>query len=137
MKSSKAERLELIHTDLWGKASMLSLGSLLYFVTFIDDTSRKVWIYFLKKKSEVFDVFKKWLAQVENKIGLKLKYLKSEIGGNTEIAGLRSPVLIKDQKVKTVSGNFLQNRGGRAMNKTFLEHARSCRYTHDFPSNFR
>ena len=50
-------------------------------MTFIDDTARKVWIYFLKEKSEMFDVFKKWLAQVENEIGLKLKCLKSDNGG--------------------------------------------------------
>jgi len=50
MKSPKAERLELVHTDVWGKASVPSLGSSLYFVTFIDDASRKVKIHFLKQK---------------------------------------------------------------------------------------
>nr|KYP42874.1 Retrovirus-related Pol polyprotein from transposon TNT 1-94 [Cajanus cajan] len=37
-----------------------------YFVTFIDDHSRKVWVYFLKHKSEVFEAFKIWKAMVEN-----------------------------------------------------------------------
>jgi len=50
-------------------------------VTFIDNSSRKVWIYFLKNKSDVFDVFKKWLAQVVNETGRKLKCLKSDNGG--------------------------------------------------------
>ncbi|KAE8708902.1 Detected protein of unknown function [Hibiscus syriacus] len=36
------------------------------YVTFIDDSTRKVWVYFLKKKSEVFDTFRKWKAMVEN-----------------------------------------------------------------------
>ena len=35
----------------------------------------------MKHKLDVFDVFKKWLAQVENEIGLKLEYLKSDNGG--------------------------------------------------------
>ena len=43
-KPLKTERLELVHTDVWGKASVPSLGGSLYFVTFIDDSSRKVWI---------------------------------------------------------------------------------------------
>jgi len=60
--------------------SVPSLGGSLYSVTFIDDASKKVWIYFLKQKSKVIDVFKKWLAQVENKTGLKLKCLKSNMG---------------------------------------------------------
>jgi len=38
-------------------------------------------VYFLKHKSDVFEVFKKWLAQVENESGRKLKCLKSDNGG--------------------------------------------------------
>jgi len=53
----------------------------LYFVTFIDNSSRKVWVYFLKHKSDVFEIFKKWLAQVENESSRKLEYLKSDNGG--------------------------------------------------------
>ena len=41
-KTLKAKRLELVHTDVWGKASVVSLRGSLYFVTFIDDSSRKV-----------------------------------------------------------------------------------------------
>jgi len=38
-------------------------------------------VYFLKYKLDVFEVFKKWLAQVVNVLGQKLKYLKSDNGG--------------------------------------------------------
>ena len=38
-------------------------------------------MYFLKHKSDVFEVFKKWLAQVENESGRKLKCLKSDNRG--------------------------------------------------------
>jgi len=80
-KTPKVEKIKLVHTDMWGKGSVLSLSGSLYFMTFIDDSSRKVWIYFLKHKSDVFNVFNKWLAQIENEIGLKLEYLKSDNGG--------------------------------------------------------
>jgi len=50
---------ELVHTDVWDKASVPSLEGSLYFVTFINDSSRKVWIYFLKHKSNVVDVLNK------------------------------------------------------------------------------
>jgi len=75
-KTLKTEMLEFIST-YGGKASVLSRSSL-YFVIFIDDSSRKVWIYFFKHKSNMFNVFKKWLAQVENESGRKLKCLKSD-----------------------------------------------------------
>jgi hypothetical protein len=69
------EKLELVHTDVWGPASVSSIGGKQYFVTFIDDHSRKVWVYFLRHKSDVFEAFKKWKAMVENETGLKIKKL--------------------------------------------------------------
>jgi len=43
-----------------------SLSGHLYYVTFVDDYSRKTWIYFLKYKDEVFEKFWEFKAQVEN-----------------------------------------------------------------------
>ena len=42
--------LELIHSDLCGQMTSTSLRSFWYYVIFIDDCSRKTWIYFLKTK---------------------------------------------------------------------------------------
>ncbi|KAK3039079.1 hypothetical protein RJ639_028530 [Escallonia herrerae] len=41
---------------------------------------RKVWVYFMKHKSEVFNVLKQWKARVENQTGKKLKYFRSDNG---------------------------------------------------------
>ena len=41
-KTPKAEKLELVHTDLWGPSPVTSLGGSMYYITFIDDSSRKV-----------------------------------------------------------------------------------------------
>jgi hypothetical protein len=46
--------VDYIHSDLWGPSQVPSKGDARYFVTFIDDFSRKVSVYFLKKKSDVF-----------------------------------------------------------------------------------
>ena len=50
--------LELVHSDVFRPVKVPSLGKSVYYVSFIDDFSRNTWIYFLKKKSEVFDRFK-------------------------------------------------------------------------------
>ena len=50
-------------------------------VTFIDDASRKVWAYPIRKKDMVFDVFKQWVALVETQTGCKLKCLRTDNGG--------------------------------------------------------
>ena len=48
--SRAKEILELVHYDICGPMSCPSLSGFLYYVIFIDDYSRKCWIYFLKKK---------------------------------------------------------------------------------------
>ena len=72
---------ELIHSDLCGPMKTTSLGGNQYFLTFIDDFSRKTWIYFLKEKSEVFYYFKIFKALVEKQSGFMLKTLRSDRGG--------------------------------------------------------
>jgi hypothetical protein len=46
--------LQLVHSDLCGPLSSPSFSGCKYFLTFIDDFSRRTWVYFLKLKSEVF-----------------------------------------------------------------------------------
>eukprot|EP00253_Pinus_taeda_P031770 PITA_31770 len=73
--------LGLIHSDICGPMSTRALSGGEYFVTFIDDHSRKTWIYFLKTKDEVFDWFKDFKALVENTIGKKIQVLRLDNGG--------------------------------------------------------
>jgi hypothetical protein len=58
--------LDLIHSDICGPMSIQSFSGFSYYVIFIDDYSRRTWIYFLKTKDEVFDRFKEFRTIVEN-----------------------------------------------------------------------
>jgi transposase InsO family protein len=78
-KANKA--LELVHTDVCGPIKPMSTGQNRYFLTFIDDFSRKTWIYFLKRKSEVFNCFKDFKAIVEKQSGYKIRTVRSDQGG--------------------------------------------------------
>ena len=61
--------LDLIHSDVSGRMSHVSLSGYEYYVLFIDDHSRRTWIYFLKTKSEVFKWFQEFRALVETYTG--------------------------------------------------------------------
>lgn len=76
-RSDKREKgvLDLIHSDICGSLSTKSLKGYEYFMTFIDDVSRKTWIYFLKARHEVFSRFQQFKALVENLTGRKIKVL--------------------------------------------------------------
>ena len=56
--------LDYVHIDVWGPFSIASHGGFIYFVSFIDDYSRKIWVHFIKYKSEVFNVFSQWKVEV-------------------------------------------------------------------------
>ena len=136
-KTPKAEKLELVHTDVWGPSPVQSLSGSLYYVTFIDDSTRKVWIYFLKKKSEVFDIFRKWKAMVENETGLKVKRLRSDNGGEYTDQRFREFCANNGIKMeKTVPGTPQQNGVAERMNRTLNERARSMRIHAGLPKTF-
>ena len=78
--SLKSSPMDLLHTDVC-EMPQLSLGGARYMVTFIDDATRKVWAYPLRLKSEVFGIFQRFLAMVENQTNKKLKCLRSDNGG--------------------------------------------------------
>ncbi|KAE8661431.1 putative WRKY transcription factor 4 [Hibiscus syriacus] len=127
-KTPKAQKLELVHTDVWGPSPVPSLVGSLYYVTFIDDSTRKVWVYFLKKKSEVFDTFRKWKAMVENETGLKVKRLRSDNGGEYRNRRFRDFYANNGIKIeRTVPMTPQQNGVAERMNITLNERARNMR----------
>ena len=73
--------LEIVHSDVCGRLEAKSLSGAEYFVTFIEDKSRYVWIYILKNKSEVFKKILEWKSMVEKSSGEKVKTLRSDNGG--------------------------------------------------------
>lgn len=70
-----------MHSDVCGKINTKSLSGAEYFLTFIDDKTHYMWVYVLKRKSEVFEKFLEWKAQVETFSGRKLKVLRTDNGG--------------------------------------------------------
>ena len=78
---SRAGRiLDLIHADICGPIKPASFGNKKYILCFIDDYSRKSWIYLLADKSEAFSNFKCFVKLVSNKTGLPVKCLRMDRG---------------------------------------------------------
>lgn len=70
------DKLEVLYSDVCGPMQEESIGGNRYFVTFIDDFTRKVWLYLLKRKSEVFETFKKFKVLVERQFEKKNQGVK-------------------------------------------------------------
>ncbi|KAH9722805.1 hypothetical protein KPL70_006847 [Citrus sinensis] len=102
-----------------------SHGGARYFITFIDDYSRKVWIYVLRQKSEALEKFKEWLTLVENHTGKKIKRLRTDNG--LEYCSNEFDEFCKSKGIarhKTVRHTPQQNGLVERMNRTLLEKVR-------------
>lgn len=72
--------LELVHADICGRRRIPSLGDKRYFLLFIDDYTRMIWIYFLDKKSDAFPMFLQFRALAEIQSGCSMKTLRTDRG---------------------------------------------------------
>jgi len=72
--------LEMIYSGVW-ITKIESIGGCKYYVSFIDDHTRKVWVSFMKHKGEVFQHFLNFKTMVEKEKGVNIKCLRSDGGG--------------------------------------------------------
>lgn len=72
--------LQIIYSDVWGPAQVSTSGHK-YYVSFVDAFSRFTWIYFLKHKSEVFQVFLQFQRHVERLLNHKILFVQTDWGG--------------------------------------------------------
>eukprot|EP00253_Pinus_taeda_P034125 PITA_34125 len=97
-----------------------------YYVSFIDEFSRSTWIYFLKKKSKVFDKFKEFKAPVENQTKKKIKVLRIDNGG--EFCSKEFEDLCRKCGIawhKTTPNTPKKNGVAKRMDKKLMERERS------------
>lgn len=121
------EVLEYIHTDLWGSSNTVSsLSGAHYFLTLTDDFSKRVWIYYLKTKDEVFSCFTEWKLMVENQMGKRVKCLRSD--NRLEFCNQKMDNLCKESRIKrdkTCPYTPQHNGISERMNRTIMDKVRA------------
>ena len=59
--NQKLEKLELVYSNICGPMEVHLLGGNKYFVAFIDDTSRKTWVYLMHTKIRYYNIFNNFM----------------------------------------------------------------------------
>jgi transposase InsO family protein len=111
-----------------------SISGYVYYVSFIDDYSRKTWIYFLKSKDEVYSKFKEFKALIENLSKRKIKILRSDNGGehtSKEFVNFCRDVGIKREL--TTPYNPQQNDVAERKKRTIMEVVKTMIHDQDLP----
>jgi transposase InsO family protein len=79
---------EMLHMDLFGPITYISIGGNKYDLIIIDDYSHFTWVFFLQDKCETQEVLKKFLKRAQNEFVAKVKRIRSDNGTefkNTQI----------------------------------------------------
>lgn len=120
--------LGLVHSDVMGPMETKTPGGHSYVVAFVDDYSRHVTAYFMKK-SEVLDKFKLFKATMEKTTDAKIKRLRSDNGG--EYTSKKLEAFLGEHGIKhekTVPYTPQQNGLAERMNRSLVEMARCMLY---------
>ena len=71
---------QLIHSDIW-TSPISSPSNIKYYVFFLDDNTHFLWVYPLRRKSEVFSKFKHFSNYVENQFNSQIQGVQCDNGG--------------------------------------------------------
>lgn len=132
-----SQKLQLIHADLCGPITPISNGSKRYLISFIDDFTRKVWIYFLVEKSDAFNTFKHFKSLVEKETESCIKCLRTDRGG--EFTSNEFNLFCKENGIKrqlTAAYTPQQNGVAERKNRTVMNMVRSLLAEKKIPKNF-
>ncbi|KAL4352591.1 hypothetical protein GQ457_06G020380 [Hibiscus cannabinus] len=131
------EPLELIHSDVFGPVKQTSIGGMKYMVTFIDDFSRYVWIYFMKEKSETLSKFKEFKKVAKAEVGKKICWLHTDNGGeytSDEFTNFLQEYQIRRQF--TCANTPQQNGIAERKNRHLTKSCRSMLHARNVPGRF-
>ena len=94
-------------------------------LTIINDFSRKVWVFFLKQKSDVFSTFKDWKTMIKKKAGRQVKCLCTD--NRLEFCFDKFNTLCKKEGIvrhRTVHHTPQHNGVAERMNRTLMENVK-------------
>jgi hypothetical protein len=118
--------LEMLHMDLFGPITYISIGGNKYGLVLIDDYSHFTWVLFLQDKGETQEVLKKFLKRAQNEFDAKVKRIRSDNGTefkNTQVKDYLNEECIKHEF--SAPYTLQQNGVTERKNRTLIEMART------------
>jgi len=118
--------LELIHMDLFGPVTYISIGGNKYGLVIVDDYSRFTWVFFVYDKSQVQEKVKIFVRRAQREFGLPIKKIRSDNG--TEFKNTLVEEFLDDEGIKhEFSTPYTPQQNGvvERKNRTLLDMART------------
>jgi transposase InsO family protein len=90
--------LEILHMDLFGPVTYISIDGNKYGLVIIDDYSHFTWVFFLQDKRETQEVLKKFLRRAQNEFDVKVKKIRSD--NDTEFKNTQVEDFLEEEGIK-------------------------------------
>jgi hypothetical protein len=124
----------LIHSDVWGPSKITTQFGKRWFVTFIDDHTRLCWVYLMKDKSEVSNIFQCFSKMIETQFDTKISISRSDNGTEYFNKNLKEFLQHKGiQQQSTCPSTPQQNGTAERKNRHLLEVARAIMFESNVP----
>jgi len=68
----------IIHSDIWGLYNIPKISGAKGFVTFIDDCTRMIWVYLLKRKFDVGHILPNFTNMIRNQFRVSIKGYRTD-----------------------------------------------------------
>jgi hypothetical protein len=129
--------LGMIHLNVWTTKTKSIGGCRYYYMSFIDDHTRKVWVYFMKHNGEVFQHFLNFKSMVEKEKGVNIKCLRYD-GGGKYFSNEFSEYLKEHGILKKYSCSYSPQQNGvvERKNKHIVKIARAMLNEKNLPNYF-
>lgn len=137
-KGSRASNiLDLVHSDICGPMETETLGGSKYFITFLDDHSKKIHVYFLRNKSDALEKFKEFKHEVENQKNARIKVLRTD-NGLEYVNKSFSDYLKSAGIIHQTTTHYTPEQNGTAerMNRTLVERAKCMLLNANLPKQY-
>jgi hypothetical protein len=118
--------LELLHMDLFGPITYISIGGSKYCLIIVDDYSCFTWVFILQEKSQTQETLKGFLRRAQNEFGLRIKKIRSDNG--TEFKNSQIEGFLEEEGIKyEFSSPYTPQQNGvvERKNRTLLDMART------------
>jgi transposase InsO family protein len=76
--SISASSFDLVHSDIWGPAPTPTMGGSRYFVLFIDDYSRFTWIFMMKNRHELAQIYINFAKMIKTQFSKTIKVFRRD-----------------------------------------------------------
>jgi transposase InsO family protein len=138
VRRSTHRPLVLLHMDLFGPTSFVSISGNSYCLVIVDDYSRFTWVYFLRDKSNVFETFKSFAILAQNQFDFDIKKVRSDNGSKFKNARIIDEYCDEKGIKHEFSSKYTPKQNGivERKNRALIDMARSMLAEYNVPDSY-